>query len=111
MKRTAFTLIEILIVVILLGILAAIVIPQFADVSDEAALSAAQTDVSTLNTQLQLWTNRNPNVAKGADYAAMIALMTAANADGTVAVLSEAPTPPSGYTYSFDGTTFSYTGP
>ncbi|NBB94192.1 MAG: prepilin-type N-terminal cleavage/methylation domain-containing protein [Planctomycetes bacterium] len=111
MKRTAFTLIEILIVVILLGILAAIVVPQFADVSDEAAESAAQTDISTLNSQLQLWTNLNPNVARGADYAAMIALMTAANADGSAAVLTQAPTPPSGYTYSFDGTTFDYTAP
>ncbi|MBN1942013.1 MAG: prepilin-type N-terminal cleavage/methylation domain-containing protein [Phycisphaerae bacterium] len=35
-KNDAFTLIEILVVVILVGIMAAIVIPQFTDASDDA---------------------------------------------------------------------------
>ena len=42
MRRTAFTLVEILIVVVILGILSAIVVPQFA-----SATSAAQ-EVATL---------------------------------------------------------------
>jgi prepilin-type N-terminal cleavage/methylation domain-containing protein len=37
LRRTGFTLIEILIVVIVLGILAAIVIPQFVSATDDAA--------------------------------------------------------------------------
>ena len=36
MKKTGFTLVEILIVVIILGILAAIVIPQFTSASESA---------------------------------------------------------------------------
>jgi general secretion pathway protein G len=55
MKRTAFTLIEILIVVILLGILAAIVIPQFTDTSEQAEDTAAASVESTLNSQTQLY--------------------------------------------------------
>lgn len=55
MKRTAFTLIEILIVVILLGILAAIVIPQFTDTSEQAEDTAADSIESTLNSQTQLY--------------------------------------------------------
>lgn len=55
MKSKAFTLIEILIVVILLGILAAIIIPQFGSSSDDARLSATKTDLSTIRTQLQLY--------------------------------------------------------
>ena len=35
-KRNGFTLVEILIVVVILGILAAIVIPQFSNASEEA---------------------------------------------------------------------------
>ncbi len=36
-RRRGFSLIEILVVVVLLGILAAVVIPQFRDSSDQAA--------------------------------------------------------------------------
>ncbi|MFP4355534.1 MAG: prepilin-type N-terminal cleavage/methylation domain-containing protein [Phycisphaerae bacterium] len=46
-STTAFTLVEILIVVIILGILAAIVIPQFASASDDAANSAFVSDLRT----------------------------------------------------------------
>ena len=57
MKRMkkAFTLIEILIVVVLLGILAAIVIPQFSDASDEAKIAAQDSDMHTLRGQVQLY--------------------------------------------------------
>ncbi len=57
MKRMkkAFTLIEILIVVVLLGILAAIVIPQFSDASDEAKIAAQDSDMHTLRGQIQLY--------------------------------------------------------
>jgi general secretion pathway protein G len=54
-KRRAFTLVEVLIVVIVLGILAAVVIPQFTDASTDAKLSALQTNLATIRTQLQLY--------------------------------------------------------
>jgi len=53
--RWAFTLVEVLIVVIILGILAAIVIPQFSDASGDARLSALQTNLQTIRSQLQLY--------------------------------------------------------
>ncbi len=55
MKRTAFTLVEILIVVIILGILAAIVIPQFSEASDDARLSSMVSDLQTVRSQLELY--------------------------------------------------------
>ena len=51
----AFTLIEILIVVVILGILAAVVVPQFSDASSDAKLSALQTNLQTVRSQLQLY--------------------------------------------------------
>ena len=53
--KTAFTLIEILIVVILLGVLAAIVIPQFSETKAEAQANACKTNVNSLNTAAALY--------------------------------------------------------
>jgi len=51
----AFTLVEVLIVVVVLGILAAIVIPQFSDASSDARVSALTTNLATIRSQLQLY--------------------------------------------------------
>ena len=51
----AFTLVEVLIVVIVLGILAAIVVPQFSTASEDANLSALKTNLQTIRAQLELY--------------------------------------------------------
>ena len=51
----AFTLVEILIVVVLLGILAAIVVPQFRKASNDARESALARDLQTIRSQLQVF--------------------------------------------------------
>lgn len=56
-----FTLIEILIVVVILGILAAIVIPQFTNAADEAKVSSVQSQLQTVRGQIELY-----NVQQGA---------------------------------------------
>jgi general secretion pathway protein G len=62
-KKSGFTLVEILIVVVILGILAAIVIPQFTEASTDAKLSSLCTDLQTLRSQIELYKiqhNDNP---------------------------------------------------
>ena len=49
-----FTLVEILIVVVILGILAAIVIPQFTSASESAKGSAVISQLQTIRSQLEL---------------------------------------------------------
>jgi general secretion pathway protein G len=54
-SRPGFTLIEILIVVIILGILAAIVIPQFSNASSDAKKASLRSTVQTLRSQIALY--------------------------------------------------------
>jgi len=54
-NRKGFTLVEILIVVIILGILAAIVIPQFTNASQDARRSALASTVQSVRSQVELY--------------------------------------------------------
>lgn len=53
--KRGFTLVEILIVVIILGILAAIVIPQFTSASTEARENSLRSQLQTLRSQIELY--------------------------------------------------------
>jgi general secretion pathway protein G len=53
--KRGFTLVEILIVVVILGILAAIVIPQFTQASTEAKQNSLCSDLQTLRSQIELY--------------------------------------------------------
>ena len=64
--RRAFTLIEILIVVVILGILAAIVIPQFTDASEDAMDASVRSQLQTLRSQVELYNIQNPATAYSA---------------------------------------------
>ena len=58
-----FTLVEILIVVVILGILAAIVIPQFTQASTEAKTNSLCSDLQTLRSQIELYKVQHNDVA------------------------------------------------
>ncbi|NIA22042.1 MAG: prepilin-type N-terminal cleavage/methylation domain-containing protein [Anaerolineaceae bacterium] len=54
-RKKAFTLVEILIVVIILGILAAVVIPQFSEASSDTRASSVMSDLKMIRSQIQLY--------------------------------------------------------
>lgn len=72
-----FTLVEILIVVVILGILAAIVIPQFTSASETAKASSLQTQLQTMRSQLELY-----QVQHNGNYPTLASLNTDADGDG-----------------------------
>jgi len=68
-----FTLVEILIVVVILGILAAIVIPQFTNASETAKASNLRSQLQTIRGQLELYQIEHNGVypALGTDWTQM----------------------------------------
>lgn len=71
MKATrGFTLVEILIVVVILGILAAIVVPQFTQASTEAKLNSLCSNLQSLRSQIELYKVQHNDHAPGNTIAA-----------------------------------------
>ena len=76
MIRKGFTLVEILIVVIILGILAAVVIPQFTEASNDARDSALASDLQTVRSQIELYKIQHLDVLPTANIAEQLTSKT-----------------------------------
>jgi general secretion pathway protein G len=75
--KSGFTLVEILIVVVILGILAAIVIPQFTEASTEAKTSRLCTDLQSVRSQIELYKiQHNDNLPGTAGAVTFVQSMT-----------------------------------
>ena len=72
-NRKGFTLIELLIVVVIIGILAAIAIPKFAATKDKAKLASVKTDVRNVETAEEAY------FSDFATYGSFAQLQTASN--------------------------------
>ena len=82
--KSGFTLVEILIVVIILGILAAIVIPQFTNASTSARVSSVQGQLQTLRSQIQLFKLQHNDVLPDLVTNQWGQMMAKTNITGTV---------------------------
>ena len=94
-NKKGFTLVEILIVVVILGILAAIVIPQFTNASTEAKESRIAADLQTLRSQIELFKIQHsdvpPDVNSSAEFASDL---TTQGTDGYGPYMQVIPTNP-----------------
>lgn len=109
-RQRGFTLIEILIVVVILGILAAIVIPQFTNASQDAQVSAIKSQLQTVRSQIELYRVKNGSenlVASDGDSDALFALLTTpdANNAGFQYLQSEPQLPNTFWSWDWDGVT------
>ena len=66
--KRGFTLIEILIVVVILGILAAIIVPQFTNAAQDAGVSSARSQLQTLRSQVELYRVQNNGAVPADGY-------------------------------------------
>jgi type IV pilus assembly protein PilA len=78
-NRKGFTLIELLIVVVIIGILAAIAIPKFANTKEKAVVASMKSDLRNLVTAQEAFFSDNQDYAGGGPYIGDGTVYTQAN--------------------------------
>lgn len=91
--RNAFTLIEVLIVVVIMAILAATIIPQFANSATDAKVSSLKFNLHSLRSQIELYRMQHNGVAPAIDGTTdtLEQLLAATNAAGTIGTGADYP--------------------
>lgn len=89
-KASGFTLVEILIVVVILGILAAIVIPQFTNASTQAKESRLTSDLQSMRSQIELFKIQHNDDLPGQVDASFLICMTGYTDEDSIEVASDA---------------------
>ncbi len=96
--ESGFTLIELLIVIVVLGILAAVVIFALGGITGKSQVAACQADGATVSTALAAFNNLNPGST------ATTGMLTGPNSGGPF--IQSFPTNDSGYTYTLGSNGF-----
>lgn len=67
-RHSGFTLIEVMVVIVIIGVLAALIVPKVMSRPDEARTTAARTDIASIKQALNLYkldNHRYPNTEQG----------------------------------------------
>ncbi|MFC1675693.1 type IV pilin protein [Planctomycetota bacterium] len=108
--KSGFTLVEILIVVVILGILAAIVIPQFTDASTEAKEARLASDLQMMRSQIELYKIQHTDALPDTNsYAEFVTAMTVVDSDGRGPYMQKIPSNPFAPAAVADTVTFAAT--
>jgi general secretion pathway protein G len=100
--RAGFTLVELLLVLVILATLAAIVVPKFAGRSEQARITAAQTQIANFETVLDAFEVDNGYYPKGADGLRLLIEQPSDAEDWRGPYLKEIPLDPWGNEYIYE---------
>jgi general secretion pathway protein G len=81
-KRSAFTLIEVLIVVVIMAVLAATIIPQFASSTDDAKASSVKFNLHSLRTQIEMYKLQHNGTVPAINAGTLAGLIFASDVSG-----------------------------
>ncbi len=87
--RRGFSLIELILVVVMIGVLATIAVPKFSGARDKAFIASVMSDLKVLASQMEVYqsTNQNypANVASLTEFTASVGVNLTPGANGIVA--------------------------
>jgi MSHA pilin protein MshA len=90
--QKGFTLIELIVVIVILGILAAVAIPQFTDISDQARLAVGQAACGSLHTSSVMYYASNKAATPFATLTGATVVQSGTTSAGTWGGTCAAPT-------------------
>ena len=91
MKKKGFTLIELMVVIAIIGLLAAIALPKFSDVASQAKVANVQGNLSSVRTAIAMYYAKADEYPTLAETGANddLTLVTTTDGDGTVATFTD----------------------
>jgi len=117
MKRSGFSMIELVFVIVIMGILAAVAVPKMMGTSDKAKVAQCETFYSTLNNTVSptLWMSmvqddENASVAYSEDRISAAIDIPANDACGKLADISDLATDGTDYSFKIGETTYDVNG-